>query len=78
MSDLDLFRSLNAGLRIQVSDLTGHANVLTAKVAALEAENARMAFASRAVLDWYDRDGSVGGACDPMEDLRAALKPSKP
>lgn len=42
MSDSDLFRSLNAGLRIQVSDLTGHANVLTAKVAALEAENARL------------------------------------
>ena len=35
----------------------------------------RLADAARLVLDWYDRDGSVGGACDPMEALRAALNP---
>lgn len=29
--------------------------------------------AAQAVLDWYDRDGSVGGAVDPIEALRAAL-----
>lgn len=25
------------------------------------------------VLEWYHRDGSVGGACDPMEDLREVV-----
>ena len=34
----------------------------------------RLADAARRALDWYDRDGSVGGACDPMEALRAALQ----
>ncbi len=25
------------------------------------------------VLEWYHRDGSVGGACDPMEQLREVV-----
>lgn len=25
------------------------------------------------VLEWYHRDGSVGGACDPMEELREVV-----
>jgi hypothetical protein len=25
------------------------------------------------VLEWYYRDGSVGGACDPMEALREVI-----
>lgn len=25
------------------------------------------------VLEWYHRDGSVGGACDPMESLREVV-----
>lgn len=28
---------------------------------------------AEAVMDWYARDGSVGGAVDPMHALRAAL-----
>ena len=25
------------------------------------------------VLEWYHRDGSVGGACEPMDELRVAV-----
>ena len=28
----------------------------------------------QAVLDWYDRDGSVGGASEVIENLREAMK----
>lgn len=33
--------------------------------------------ACEAVMDWYDRDGSVGGAVDPMEQLSAAIKAAR-
>ena len=42
-------------------------------IAKLERENAKLREACETVLAWYDRDGSVGGACDPMEALRAAI-----
>lgn len=42
-------------------------------IAALQARNAKLLEAAKAVLDWYDRDGSVGGACDPMEALYEAI-----
>ena len=42
--------------------------------AQLQAKLAAVREAGQGVLDWYDRDGSVGGACDPMEGLRAACK----
>jgi hypothetical protein len=29
--------------------------------------------ACEAILQWYDRDGSVGGIVDPIEDVRAAV-----
>ena len=29
--------------------------------------------AGLALVTWYDRDGSVGGLCDPIEDMRAIL-----
>ncbi len=32
--------------------------------------------AANAVLEWFDRDGSVGGLADPMAGLRAALAAS--
>lgn len=48
---------------------------LTATIARLEAKVAMLMEAGSKVIEWYDRDGSVGGACDPMEDLRAAIAP---
>jgi len=39
----------------------------------LRSENERLRNACQAALDWYDWDGSVGGACDPMEELRSAI-----
>lgn len=33
--------------------------------------------ACEAVLNWYERDGSVGGAVDPMETLAAAIKAAR-
>jgi hypothetical protein len=32
-----------------------------------------IAKAAKAVADWYDRDGSAGGAADPFEHLDALL-----
>ena len=46
---------------------------LKQRIAKLIRENAKLREACEAVLAWYDRDGSVGGACDPMEALRAAI-----
>jgi hypothetical protein len=34
--------------------------------------------AAQAVLDWYDRDGSVGGASEAIEALRDAVTPPSP
>lgn len=39
----------------------------------LEAENERLRISAKAVVEWYNRDGSVGGAVDPMELLEEAL-----
>ena len=38
---------------------------------------AQLLAACEAVMDWYDRDGSVGGAVDPMEQLSAAIKAAR-
>jgi hypothetical protein len=38
-----------------------------------EADNKLIRDKAIAVLEWYHRDGSVGGACDPMEELQQAL-----
>lgn len=45
---------------------------------ALRADVAQMRTAMAQIYEWYDRDGSVGGACDPFEDNRhlLALAPS--
>jgi|GEM_PF-6753912 len=37
------------------------------------AQTALIRLRSIAVLEWYFRDGSVGGACDPMDELMQAL-----
>lgn len=29
--------------------------------------------AARVVMDWYERDGSVGGAVEPFRELKRAL-----
>ena len=29
--------------------------------------------AAQSIMEWYDRDGSVGGIQDPMDSLRAAI-----
>src|SRR5690606_27112875 len=47
-----------------------------ARLEALEADKARLRVvteAARVVLEWYERDGSVGGAVEPFEALKAAL-----
>lgn len=36
--------------------------------------DAKLRAAAKNVLDWYDRDGSVGGADVVMEELRDALE----
>ena len=38
-----------------------------------EADNKIIREKATAVLEWYHRDGSVGGACNPMEELQQAL-----
>ena len=44
------------------------------QIAAALNKHATLLEACEAVLAWYDRDGSVGGACDQMEAMRAALR----
>jgi hypothetical protein len=39
----------------------------------LEQQNAKLRDALTAIYEWYDRDGSVGGASNVFEDNRAAL-----
>jgi hypothetical protein len=39
----------------------------------VEGQRDELLAACQALLDWYDRDGSVGGIVDPIEDVRAAV-----
>ena len=43
----------------------------------IEAAIAALKTALLALYEWYDRDGSVGGASDVFENNRAALAPRK-
>ena len=43
------------------------------KIVRLTAEVKEVVEAGLALVTWYDRDGSVGGLCDPIEDMRAIL-----
>lgn len=43
------------------------------EVEGLVAERDRLRAACEEVIEWYDRDGSVGGLVDPIDSLRAAL-----
>ena len=47
---------------------------IASRADAAEANLAAVRGAAQAVLNWYDKDGSVGGACDPMEGLRDAIE----
>lgn len=46
---------------------------LRAQLAAAQAEVGRLREACQCVLDWYDRDGSVGMASSCIEDMRDTL-----
>lgn len=76
---IDLSRSLTVESQPEAWLLEAMAKPLDAadmvndRIADLEAINAKLVEAAKAVLDWYDRDGSVGGACDPMEQLTEAI-----
>lgn len=40
----------------------------------VDAENERLRDAIRGVLEWHDRDGSVGGLVDPIDKCRKAMR----
>lgn len=40
--------------------------------------HAALLAACKAVIGWYDRDGSVGGIVDPMDQLRTAIHSAEP
>lgn len=43
------------------------------QVGELEEENSRLRLALTSIYEWYDTDGSVGGASDVFEDHRKVL-----
>ena len=53
------------------------ANGLVSRITDLRAVNARLVEALDAIYEWYDRDGSVGGASIVFEDNRQALAAAK-
>lgn len=50
---------------------------LNERLDALTKSNKELLEAAEEVVAWYIRDGSVGGACDPMDRLEAAIASAK-
>lgn len=65
------FDLLDAGNEYYVSDVLAVLSDLTPSTRPSEQA---VAEAAHAVLQWYERDGSVGGAVEPFEALKAAME----
>ena len=65
------FDLLDAGNEYYVSDVLAVLNDLTPSTRPSEQA---VTEAAQAVLEWYERDGSVGGAVEPFDALKAAME----
>jgi hypothetical protein len=67
---------LKDALRILANDIQsddGIANSVVSQAANVIDDFEKLREKSIAVIEWYYRDGSVGGAVDPMDELRQSV-----
>ena len=60
-------------IRVNMTTVIGAGRVLAKRLEEMEAERDELVAALKAVNEWYDRDGSVGGLVDPMDVVKAIL-----
>ena len=65
--------TLVAALRVLARDIQSDDGIANSCIAEAADRIERLQEKSIDVLEWYFRDGSVGGACDPMHELKDAV-----